>query len=278
MYSVKEGSKVLILWKDQTDKENFQNFIDNLKVGENGLVKLENVNMLNGAQYPQSSFDVIFSGVIFPQTVFHDFNFLSQLMKLLKPKGKLFIHQSLPKLDDYATLKSNLVLNGFTNVSDVKEINLDNNEKEKLKTLLNMSDMCLIEMIAEKPNFEVGSSCAINLKGTMPSAGTKDAGDAGNVDKVSTVWKLSDTLDEDLIDEDNLLSEEDLIKPDPASLRVCGTTGKRKACKNCSCGLADELAGEEAPVKTSSCGNVSFSLSKLPIYIFKTKTLLMSYC
>ncbi|EEB17507.1 conserved hypothetical protein [Pediculus humanus corporis] len=220
MYSVKEGSKVLILWKDQTDKENFQNFIDNLKVGENGLVKLENVNMLNGAQYPQSSFDVIFSGVIFPQTVFHDFNFLSQLMKLLKPKGKLFIHQSLPKLDDYATLKSNLILNGFTN-----------------------------------PNFEVGSSCAINLKGTMPSAGTKDAGDAGNVDKVSTVWKLSDTLDEDLIDEDNLLSEEDLIKPDPASLRVCGTTGKRKACKNCSCGLAEELAGEEAPVKTSSCGN-----------------------
>lgn len=44
---------------------------------------------------------------------------------------------------------------------------------------------------------------------------------------------------------------------------MCGTTGKRKACKNCSCGLAEELAAEvgagEKAVSTqakSSCGNV----------------------
>lgn len=41
---------------------------------------------------------------------------------------------------------------------------------------------------------------------------------------------------------------------------MCGTTGKRKACKDCSCGLAEELAAEGAPPsepKTSSCGSVS---------------------
>jgi hypothetical protein len=44
---------------------------------------------------------------------------------------------------------------------------------------------------------------------------------------------------------------------------VCGTTGKRKACKDCSCGLADELANEgkgKENVKElpkSSCGSVS---------------------
>ena len=45
---------------------------------------------------------------------------------------------------------------------------------------------------------------------------------------------------------------------------VCGTTGKRKACKYCLCCLAEELDAEWTVVaaqpvqnKTSACGNVS---------------------
>jgi len=64
---------------------------------------------------------------------------------------------------------------------------------------------------------------------------------------------------DDFIDEDSLLTEEDKQKPDPASLKVCGTTGKRKACKDCSCGLAEELASETRPAGPpkgkSSCGS-----------------------
>jgi len=72
-------------------------------------------------------------------------------------------------------------------------------------------------------------------------------------------WTISGNDDDDeLIDDDELLDEKDMIKPDPESLKVCGTTGKRKACKDCSCGLAEELEGEKPkpdPNVKSSCGS-----------------------
>ena len=42
------------------------------------------------------------------------------------------------------------------------------------------------------------------------------------------------------------------------TFRVCGTTGKRKACKDCSCGLREELDAGKQPTQksvTSSCGS-----------------------
>ncbi|KAI0221311.1 Anamorsin [Lamellibrachia satsuma] len=80
------------------------------------------------------------------------------------------------------------------------------------------------------------------------------------------VWSLSanDMMDDDvdLIDDDDLLDDDDLKKPDPASLRVEGAEGpkKKKACKNCTCGLADELDAEadkkqQQQQSTPSCGN-----------------------
>merc|ERR1712127_38843 len=62
----------------------------------------------------------------------------------------------------------------------------------------------------------------------------------------------------ELVDDSTLLDEADLVKVDPASLRVCGTTGKKKACKDCSCGLREELdSGKEPTTKSvsSSCGS-----------------------
>ena len=42
------------------------------------------------------------------------------------------------------------------------------------------------------------------------------------------MWTLEDMEDDtvELIDEASLVEEADLAKPDPASLRVCGTTGQ----------------------------------------------------
>ncbi|KAJ2424919.1 Anamorsin, partial [Coemansia sp. RSA 2531] len=55
-------------------------------------------------------------------------------------------------------------------------------------------------------------------------------------------WMLNvDSDDEaEIEDQDELLEEEDLAKPDAASLaRPDGAAPKRKACKNCTCGLAE---------------------------------------
>lgn len=133
----------------------------------------------------------------------------------------------------------------------------------------------IVDIAAEKPNYEVGSSAKLSFAKPATNA-----------------WKLDDDEDNDLIDADDLLDEDDKAKPDPAelkgtifyneknililrdffsvsykishfiSLKVCGTTGKRKACKDCSCGLAEELDNEKksnAPATEnakSSCGSV----------------------
>jgi hypothetical protein len=70
------------------------------------------------------------------------------------------------------------------------------------------------------------------------------------------VWKL-DTEDdlEDLIDPDDLLTEEDKVAPNK-KLYTCGPKSeKKKACKNCSCGYAEELAGAPPPEFKSACGS-----------------------
>ena len=65
----------------------------------------------------------------------------------------------------------------------------------------------------------------------------------------------------ELMDEDDLLEEEDLAKKE-AQQYDCGTSdgGKRKACKNCSCGLREMLENEDSnapPPSKSACGNCS---------------------
>lgn len=59
-----------------------------------------------------------------------------------------------------------------------------------------------VDIVAEKPNYEVGSSAKLSF--AKPAA---------------AAWKLDDGDDEDLIDADDLLDEEDKVKPDPSELR-----------------------------------------------------------
>jgi len=163
-----------------------------------------------------------FDVVFFISEVESGAEILIEMARLLKGKGKLVIHST--KTDFY---QSKLVLTGFVNISKVESANA---------------------IISFTPDYAIGSSKPLNLPGKVDSA---------------KVWTLSSLNDDDveLVNDEDLLDEEDLEKPNADQLKVCGTTGKRKACKNCSCGLAEELEQEnqdqnEAPAPPkSSCGS-----------------------
>uniref|UniRef100_K3Z8Y7 Anamorsin homolog n=1 Tax=Setaria italica TaxID=4555 RepID=K3Z8Y7_SETIT len=69
--------------------------------------------------------------------------------------------------------------------------------------------------------------------------------------------------DSELIDEDSLLTEEDLKKPQLPVVGDCEVGATRKACKNCTCGRAEaeaqveklELTAEQINNPQSACGS-----------------------
>ncbi|XP_055546259.1 anamorsin homolog [Wyeomyia smithii] len=144
---------------------------------------------------------------------------ISHLLKLVKPKGKVVFKDDSIQAE---TACSDLLLSGFINITP-------------LETHM---------VVAEKPNYEIGSAAKLSF--------------GSNKEKVAAVWKLNVDDEDEQIDADELLDDEDKIKPTAESLRVCETTGKRKACKDCSCGLAEEL---EAETKKSIVQNTGIKSS-----------------
>lgn len=257
MFDLKLGQNILLIWN--SSPENLKNIVENFQsnVGPEGKISLENAERLCFASFPNSSFDVVLSGVIFPQSVNHTNDLLGEILRIVKPNGKVFLQQATSenpgKLKNVKEFKSCLTISGFINVSAPKLIDLTSEQVGSLKESFKTDHPLEIQQFeCQKPNFEVGSSVKLAQNSSVNIKNSED---------IAAVWKLDDTMDDDIetIDPNNLLDDEDLKKPEPSSLRVCGTTGKRKACKDCSCGLAEELAGEQQQKKdqpkTSSCGN-----------------------
>ncbi|XP_022771128.1 anamorsin homolog [Durio zibethinus] len=97
---------------------------------------------------------------------------------------------------------------------------------------------------AKKPSWKIGSSFAIKKTKKNP-------------------LKIQIDDDSDLIDEDSLLTEEDLKKPQLPPAGDCEVGSTRKACKNCTCGRAEqeekvqklELTMDQLNNPQSACGN-----------------------
>lgn len=238
-YGLKENDKVLILWNGNLIMEQLTTAVDRIQafLKDSKLCQVENSEQLTKSKHPASSFDVVLLGIATPE-MRPDVDTLVSLVTLLKPNGRLIMQLTKTNLDA-EKLVYNLKLSGFVNVSQSFQGDL-------------------LEVTGSKPNYEVGSSSKLPFASAV-SAGSS-TGDAGKI------WSLSaqDMLDGDveLVDPDELLTEEDFKKPDPEMLKgVCGGEKKRKACKNCTCGLAEELDREAAAKAAavsqpkSSCGS-----------------------
>ncbi|KAI4481200.1 hypothetical protein M0804_009826 [Polistes exclamans] len=252
---IKSEDQVLIVLGDEVTFDEISNFDSKIKtlVCKIDQISVITLSEIKKANYSRSSIDVIIL-VLKKPFLYDNEIFGVELLKLLKVNGKLVIYEPLllESTSEYDTaFKDRLLklkLSGFI-IKDTKPKKLDLETAELLPNLYEDINN-VYEIIAQKPSFEIGSSVPLNFK-----------------TKQTNIWKLNnieDNLEEDnlldendLIDEDELLDEDDIIKPDITSLKVCGTTGKRKACKDCSCGLAEELNGkaEDQGIQKSSCGN-----------------------
>jgi hypothetical protein len=184
-----------------------------------------------------SSFDHILSSSSLPAAT------LTDLLGLLRPGGRLVIAVQGGAAEEAA--KMDLILSGFVDVAAAAK----------------SGDS--VELVAQRPPWAENASVPLNLKKKAVPAPAASA-------PAKDVWNLAadDTNDLDLVGEDDLLARDPVVLPVKVAAD-CGPAAegqKKKACKNCSCGLAEQQQAEEKggaqfsnakPI--SSCGSVSGS-------------------
>jgi RNase P subunit RPR2 len=223
--SITPNSKVLLLAADNVLASQQYN---------GDLVFLAEEKFGDIASLKDSSFNIVASVMELPYSP----PFYAHILRVLSPGG-LFVVQTTESSS--RDVSKSLVFSGFTDMEK-----LDNG------TVLT----------CRRPGWNLGAAAPLSLSASLNSKPTQSAPPAKK-------WTLAaDDLNEDdldLEDENQLLQREKekvQVAPKITSEMDCGTggDGKRKACKNCSCGLAEVIEAEAqggakkaAPV--SSCGS-----------------------
>ena len=220
--------------------------VKEVETTENGgsaiQLKFDNIPQLMGklAESTAASFD---EAIVFGSTIPDD-DIQGEIFRLLKSKGTMTFDGCLSEGCDVAGLFLDLKIQGFVNMS-------------VSSTPTGPTLLCC------KPDWEVGAAASIQL----PVPPTSTAVQLPPTSSSTSAWKFgaSDLADDDLVDENELMDDGlVLTKKEPTD---CGAdaSGKKRACKNCSCGLAEEEAAAAAAgtivaasissAPKSACGN-----------------------
>lgn len=225
-----------------------QTFQDKVDEG-NKLCVLTQANLLGERlQFKSASLDIVV--YISERNKFDNLNWLVELARVAKQGGLVFIqtpvaeeHQSA---QTHASLERDMLLAGFIAPEIVSSV----------ERLYSSDGLQPLMIKAQKPTWKTGSSFSLKKSSAIePYCLLKP-----NIKGLKLETK--DDL-EDLIDEDSLLSEEDLKRPVLPTVGDCEVGTKRKACRNCTCGRAEieekqdkiGLTADQLNNPQSACGS-----------------------
>lgn len=203
-------------------------------VGQEDTIIVTQASFLNQLPLESSSVDFVVGS-----SKSHEFPpapLLAEMFRVTKPDGRILVQltqddDNMPSEKILSTLERKVLVAGFLEPEPIQQKPNGLPEERSLK------------IKAKKPSWKIGSSFSIKASKGLPRV------------------QISD--DSDLIDEDTLLTEEDLKKPQLPPVGDCEVGATRKACKNCTCGRAEAeqkveilgLTAEQLDNPQSACGN-----------------------